>query len=153
MVTTGILSHDLLVMTIDDGARPARRRMSTGLQPPSAEMSGSRHIRSSFHPASRWEVSSGSLSMDRWMDHKFCGCAYCCVRPFWNAPRHKKTTHPLVRRFALSTTVSTADVVRLPNGAEFCIRAVISIMLARGKCCEDELHICGLVDIHDIDIC
>ena len=53
MVTTGLFGNDSLILTIDDGARPARRRMSTGLQPPSAETSGSRHIRSTFHPASR----------------------------------------------------------------------------------------------------
>ena len=41
------------------------------------------------------------------------------------SPDTKKTTHPLDRRFALSTTVSTADVIRIPNGAEFCIRAAV----------------------------
>ena len=41
------------------------------------------------------------------------------------SPGTKKTTHPLDRRFALSTTVSTADVIRIPNGAEFCIRAAV----------------------------
>ena len=55
MVTTGWFRGDLLVLTIDDGARPDRRRMFRGLQPPAAEMSGSRHIRSTFHPPSRLE--------------------------------------------------------------------------------------------------
>ena len=42
-----------MVMTIMDGARPGNRRMIAGLQPPMAEMTGSRHPRSTFHPASR----------------------------------------------------------------------------------------------------
>ena len=53
MVTKGLCGIDLLILTIDDGARPASRRMSTGLQNLSAEMTGSRHTRSTFHPASR----------------------------------------------------------------------------------------------------
>jgi hypothetical protein len=53
MVTMGLFGIDLLIVTIDDGARPGRRRMSTGLQNLSAEMTGSRHTRSTFHPASR----------------------------------------------------------------------------------------------------
>ena len=40
MVTTGWFRGDLLVLTIDDGARPDRRRMIRGLQPPAAEMTG-----------------------------------------------------------------------------------------------------------------
>jgi hypothetical protein len=48
---------------------------------------------------------------------------------FW----HKKTTHHLDRRFASSVPVSTADVIRLPNGAEFCIWAVIFRMLDHSK--------------------
>jgi hypothetical protein len=36
--------------------------------------------------------------------------------------RHKKTTHALHRRFAVISDVSTADVTRLPNWGEFCIR-------------------------------
>jgi len=46
----------LLVMTIVDGARPFSRQMNSYFQPPAAEMSGSRHTRSTFHPASRWDV-------------------------------------------------------------------------------------------------
>jgi hypothetical protein len=53
MVTTALRGIDLLILTIDDGARPDSRRMSTGLQPPVDEMTGSRHIHSTFHPASR----------------------------------------------------------------------------------------------------
>ena len=53
MVTTGLCGIDLLILTIVDGARPGSRRMSTGLQNLSAEMTGSRHTRSTFHPASR----------------------------------------------------------------------------------------------------
>jgi len=53
----GLFRNDLLDMTIVDGARPGNRRMIAGLQPPMAEMTGSRHIRSTFHPASRWLVS------------------------------------------------------------------------------------------------
>ncbi len=49
----GLFGIDLLILTIVDGARPASRRMSTGLQNLSAEMTGSRHTRSTFHPASR----------------------------------------------------------------------------------------------------
>jgi hypothetical protein len=45
----------------------------------------------------------------------------------------KKTTHPLDRRFASSVTVSTAYVVRLPTGAEFCIWAVIFRLLDDSK--------------------
>ena len=45
-----------MVMTIMDGARPGNRRMIAGLQPTAAEMSGSRHPRSTFHPASRWSA-------------------------------------------------------------------------------------------------
>jgi hypothetical protein len=37
----------------------------------------------------------------------------------------KKTTHALHRRLAFTSSVSTADVVRLPNWAEFCIRGGI----------------------------
>jgi hypothetical protein len=55
-VTTGSFCNELLVLTIDDGARPGNRRMSTCLQSPAADMSGSRHTRSSFHPASRCSV-------------------------------------------------------------------------------------------------
>ena len=61
MVTTGILSHDLLFLTIDDGARPASRRLSTGLQNLADEMTGSRHTHSTFHPASRWNAYSCRL--------------------------------------------------------------------------------------------
>ena len=50
MVLTGLFGNDLLALTIVDGARPARRRMSSGLQNLLAEMSGSRHTRSTFHP-------------------------------------------------------------------------------------------------------
>jgi hypothetical protein len=53
MVTTGLFGIDLLILTIDDGARPGSRRMSTGLQNLVDEMTGSRHTRSTFHPASR----------------------------------------------------------------------------------------------------
>ena len=56
MVTTGPFGDDLLVMTIVDGARPGNRRMNSYFQPPAGEMSGSRHTRSTFHPASRWDV-------------------------------------------------------------------------------------------------
>ena len=40
-------------------------------------------------------------------------------------PGTKKTTHALHRRFAFTSTVSAADVIRLPNWAEFCIRGGI----------------------------
>jgi len=53
MVTMGLCGIDLLILTIVDGARPDSRRMPTGLQLPAAGMSGSRHPRSTFHPASR----------------------------------------------------------------------------------------------------
>ena len=56
MVTTALRGIDLFILTIDDGARPGSRRMSTGLQNLSAEMTGSRHTHSTFHPASRWNV-------------------------------------------------------------------------------------------------
>ena len=36
----------------------------------------------------------------------------------------KKTTHALHRRFADTSGVSTADVIRIPNWAGFCIRGV-----------------------------
>ena len=49
----GLFGIDLLERTNVDGARPGSRRMSTGLQNLSAEMTGSRHIHSTFHPASR----------------------------------------------------------------------------------------------------
>ena len=39
--------------------------------------------------------------------------------------RHKKTTHALHRRSAFTSTVSTADVIRLPNWAGFCIQGGI----------------------------
>jgi hypothetical protein len=45
----------------------------------------------------------------------------------------KKTTHPLDRRFDSSVTVSTADDIRLPNEAEFCIQTVIVRMLDDSK--------------------
>ena len=50
----GLLLDGLLLLTIVDGARPASRRMCAGLQPPAREMTGSRHTRSTFHPASRY---------------------------------------------------------------------------------------------------
>ena len=53
MVTTALRGIDFLILTIDDGARPGSRRMSTGLQNLSAEMTGSRHTHSTFHPESR----------------------------------------------------------------------------------------------------
>ena len=49
----GLFGIDLLERTIVDGARPGSRRMSTGLQNLVDEMTGSRHTRSTFHPASR----------------------------------------------------------------------------------------------------
>ena len=49
----GLFGIDLLERTIVDGARPDSRRMSTGLQNLVDEMTGSRHIHSTFHPASR----------------------------------------------------------------------------------------------------
>ena len=61
MVTTAPRGIDLLVMTIDDGARPGSRRMSTGLQNLAAEMTGSRHTHSTFHPASRCRAHSCRL--------------------------------------------------------------------------------------------
>ena len=69
------------------------------------------------------------------------------------SPDTKKTTHPLDRRFALSTTVPTADVTRLPNGAEFCIRAAVVAIVNNGKSGGKERHICSLVDIPEIKIC
>ena len=63
----GLVCNDLLVMTIVDGARPGNRRMIAGLQPTAAEMSGSRHIRSTFHPASRWRAILFDCG---WPDHK-----------------------------------------------------------------------------------
>jgi hypothetical protein len=36
-------------------------------------------------------------------------------------PGTKKTTHALHRRFAFISGFSTADVIRLPNWANFCI--------------------------------
>ena len=36
--------------------------------------------------------------------------------------RHKKTMHALHRRLVVTSTASTADVIRLPNWAGFCIR-------------------------------
>ncbi len=42
-------------------------------------------------------------------------------------PRHKKTTHALHRRFAFTSTVSAADVVRLPNRGDFRIRDGIAV--------------------------
>ena len=68
MVTTGLCRIDLLERTIVDGARPDSRRMSTSLQNLSAEMTGSRHIHSTFHPASRCLVH---LVCWQWTDHKF----------------------------------------------------------------------------------
>ena len=53
MVTMGLCGIDWLILTIVDGARPDSRRMPTGSQPPAAGVSGSRHTRSTFHPASR----------------------------------------------------------------------------------------------------
>jgi len=58
MVTTGLCRIDFLILTIVNGARPGSRRMNAGLQPPMAERTGSRHARSSFHPASRLPWSS-----------------------------------------------------------------------------------------------
>ena len=58
MVTTGLSRIDFLNLTIGDGARPDSRRLIPGLQPPMAERTGSRHARSSFHPASRLARSS-----------------------------------------------------------------------------------------------
>jgi hypothetical protein len=43
------------------------------------------------------------------------------VASFVIHPGTKKTTHALHRRFAVISGVSTADVIRLPNWAEFCI--------------------------------
>ena len=68
MVTMWLFGIDLLERTIVDGARPGSRRMSTGLQNLVDEMTGSRHIRSTFHPASRCLVH---LICWQWTDHKF----------------------------------------------------------------------------------
>ena len=66
------------------------------------------------------------------------------------SPDTKKTTHPLDRRFALSTTVSTADVIRLPNGAEFCIRAAVVAIVDNGKSGGKVRLSRGLWDINEI---
>jgi len=57
----------LLILTTDDSARPDNRRMIAGLQPTAAEMTGSRHPRSTFHPASR---CSAQIFDCGWSDHK-----------------------------------------------------------------------------------
>ena len=44
-----------------------------------------------------------------------------CVDRLRLKSRHKKTTRALHRRFAVTSSVSTADVIRLPNWAGFCI--------------------------------
>ena len=69
------------------------------------------------------------------------------------SPDTKKTTHPLDRRFALSTTVPTADVIRLPNGAEFCIRAAVVAIVNNGKSGGKERLIRGFWDINEIHPC
>ena len=94
-------------------------------------------------------AEDGVVGMDGWITNSADVRIAVSVRAGMS-PDTKKTTHPLDRRFALSTTVPTADVIRLPNGAEFCIRAVISRMLARGKCGGSERQICSLVDIKEI---
>ena len=69
------------------------------------------------------------------------------------SPGTKKTTHPLDRRLALSTTVSTADAIRLPNGAEFCIRAAVGAIVIREECGGKERLIRGFWDIYQIHTC
>ena len=44
------------------------------------------------------------------------------VASFEIHPGTKKTTHALHRRFAFISGISTADVIRIPNWAGFCIR-------------------------------
>ena len=77
MVTTALRGIDWLILTIDDGARPGSRRMSTGLQNLSAEMTGSRHTHSTFHPASRCVVH---LVCWQWTDHKFRVCTRVSIQ-------------------------------------------------------------------------
>jgi len=43
------------------------------------------------------------------------------VASFEIHPGTKKTTHALHRHFALTSCLSTTDVIRLPNWARFCI--------------------------------
>jgi hypothetical protein len=61
MVTPRLFGIDVLIVTIVDGARPGSRRIWTGLQNLSAELTGSRHTHSTFHPASRCRAYSCRL--------------------------------------------------------------------------------------------